>query len=182
MKESILSRLQVNNTSTKCITVWVTTPLFICYFDIGNYFISCSYSEITNVVSKTESQLRCWSASRLKYENETSEASIQIFVEMSWSMLLWVATFWRYKIFRDHSIYGREYSNYGNLMGKQRLSKTLFFLTLLCMQFSVTLVKQRGRTLALKMWFEQDDSIPPPYQFKREDMRLNLHCEFVDWI
>ena len=51
-----------------------------------------------------------------------------------------------------------------------------FFLTLLCLQFSVTLVKQRGRTFALKIRFEQNDSIAPPYQFKREDMRLNLHC------
>ena len=57
-----------------------------------------------------------------------------------------------------------------------------FFRTLLCLQFSVTLVKQRGRTFALKIRFEQNDSIPPSYQFKREDMRLNLHCESFDWI
>ena len=83
---------------------------------------------------------------------------------------------------RDHSIYGREYWSDGNLIGKQRLNKTLFFLILLCLQFSVTLVKQRGRTFALKIRFEQNDSILPSYQFKREDMRLNFHCEFVDWI
>ena len=99
---------------------------------------------------------------------------------MSWSMLLWAATFWRY--FRDHSIYGREYWSDGNLIGKQRLNKTPFFPYLIVLAISVTLVKQRGRTFALKIRFEQNDSIPPSYQFKREDMRLNLHCEFVDWI
>ena len=51
MKESILNRLQVNNTSTKCFTVWVATPLFIRFFDIGNYYISCSYLGIVKVVS-----------------------------------------------------------------------------------------------------------------------------------
>ena len=94
MQKFILNRLQVNNTSTKCFTVWVATPMFIRFFDIGNYYISCSYLGILKVVSQIESQLRCWSASRLTDENETSEAS----------------------------------------------------------------------------------------KFKREDMRLNLHCEFVDWI
>ena len=83
---------------------------------------------------------------------------------------------------RDHSIYGREYWSDGNLIGKQRLNKTLFFPYLIVLAISVTPVKQRGRTFALKIRFEQNDSIPPSYQFKREDMRLNLHCEFVDWI
>ena len=83
---------------------------------------------------------------------------------------------------RDHSIYEREYWSDGNLIGKQRLNKTPFFPYLIVLAISVTLVKQRGRTFALKIRFEQNDSIPPSYQFKREDTRLNLHCEFVDWI
>ena len=68
------------------------------------------------------------------------------------------------------------------MIGKQRLNKTLFFPYLIVLAISVTLVKQRGRTFALKIRFEQNDSILPSYQFKREDMRLNFHCEFVDLI
>ena len=59
MQKFILNRLQVNNTSTKCFTVSVATPLFIRFFDIGNYYISCSYLGILKVVSQIESQLRC---------------------------------------------------------------------------------------------------------------------------
>ena len=47
-------------------------------------------------------------------------------------MLLWVATFWRYKTFRDHSICGREYSSYANLIGEQRLNKTPVFSVPYC--------------------------------------------------
>ena len=73
------------------------------------------------------------------------------------------------KTFRDYSIYGGEYSRYGNLIRKQRLNKTPVFPYLIVLAI-----------FARKIRFEQNDSIAPPYRFKREDMRLNLHCEFVD--
>ena len=98
-------------------------------------------------------------------------------------LLFWVATFWRYKPYRDHSIYWREYSSYGKLIGKKVKQDSIFFLTLIlpCMQFSVSSLKQWRRTFALKIRFEQNDLIPLSNQFKREDMRLNLRCKSIDW-
>ena len=93
-------------------------------------------------------------------------------------LLFWVATFWRYKPYRDRSIHWREYSSYGKFIGKKVKRDPIFFLTLIspCLQFSASSMKQWRRTFALKIRFEQNDLIPLTYQFKREDMRLNLYC------
>ena len=98
-------------------------------------------------------------------------------------LLFWVAIFWRYKTYRDRSIYGREYSSNSKLIGKKGLTRLRFFLTLMvpCSQFSVSCMKQWRTTFALKIRFEHNNLIPLPYQFKREDMRLNLHRESIDW-
>ena len=55
---------------------------------------------------------------------------------------------------------------------KQDSVFSLTFISL-CLQFSVSCIK-------LKIQFEQNDLIPVPYQFKRQDMRLTLHCESID--
>ena len=78
-----------------------------------------------------------------------------------------------------------EYINscHGKLIRKKVQTRLCAFLTLilLCLQFFDTLIKQCRTTFAPKIRFEQNDSIPPPYQFKRGDVRLNLHYESIDW-
>ena len=108
---------------------------------------------------------------------------LQIFVEMSINCCFELRNFWGYKTYCDRSIYGGEYSRYGKFIGKNVKQDSVFFLTLISfrLQFSVSCIKQWRRTFALKIQFEPNDLIPLPYQFKRQDMRLNLHCKPIDW-
>ena len=74
-------------------------------------------------------------------------------------------------------------SCHGKLIRKKVQTRLCSFLTLilLCLQFFDTLIQQCRTTFAPKIRFERNDSIPPPYQFKRGDVRLNLHYESIDW-
>ena len=128
--------------------------------------------------------LWCWSASRLKGDNETSEVSIHIFFYRLDPLLFWVTAFWRCKTHRDRWFIGENINScHDKLIRKKVQTRLCAFLRLilLCLQFFDTLIKQCCTTFAPKIRFEQNDSIPPPYQFKRGDVRLNLHYESTDW-